>query len=155
MDHCCICKKNIKEGEAYNFLGGRYFCSKKCEDRFWYKMDRKKRKTSLAKIDSRIYREAVEIAKANRVEFPSAKNFIEKAIGSYIHSIKYNIENEADMIDTRLITDRTKFKSMPEKGFTNCMVCSKIFLNDKAKNEEGKKVCPKCAEVIKALNKKI
>ena len=154
MSNCSICKKTIN-GEPYNFTGKYSFCSKKCEDKFWYKMDRKKGKTSLAKIDSRIYREAVEIAKANRVEFPSAKNFIEKAIGSYIHSIKYNIENESDMIDTRLITDKTKFKSMPEKGFTNCMVCSKIFLNDKAKNEEGKKVCPKCAEVIKALNKKI
>jgi formylmethanofuran dehydrogenase subunit E len=151
---CSVCKKKLY-GEPHNFTGSAYFCSKACEDKFWYKLDRKKGKTSLAKIDSRLYRQAVEIAKANRVEFPSAKNFIEKAIWSYIHSINYNIENESAIIDTPVLTDRTKYKLEPTKKFTNCMVCSKIFLNDKKKTEQGKQVCPKCAEVIKELNKKI
>jgi len=101
----------------------------------------KDKKLSLVKINSDLYKEAVEISEANAIDFPSVKNFIEIAVRRYIDSIRYNIENKQP------ISKQGKIIS-PSKEFTTCIVCDKVFLSDKLEKGAKKRICPRCKDVI-------
>lgn len=101
----------------------------------------KDKKLSLVKIDSELYKEAVDISNANQIDFPSVKNFIEIAVRRYINSIRYNIENKQPISkEGRII--------IPSKEFTKCIVCERVFLADKSEKGEKKRICPRCKDVI-------
>ncbi len=106
-----------------------------------------KNDTSLAKINSTLYNEVVEIVEANPIDYPSIKHFIEVAVRNHINSIVYDIENKE-----ALIGKDGKLK-LNKKEFTTCLACNNLFLNEKEKNKQGRKVCPKCTSLINKLYK--
>lgn len=108
------------------------------------------KENSLIKIDSGLYEEVIALSNADPINYPSIKNFVEKAIRDYIGSIKYNIENKQE-----LITPEGILKSEGKNVYVQCLVCDKLFLNDRIKNKQGKNICPKCAMVVKVLNEKL
>jgi len=102
-------------------------------------------KTSLVKINKDLYKEAAEIAKADKITYPSIKNFIEIAVRNQINLIKYNIENREQIVseDGRLIRKN--------KDFIECFMCGDMFLPGK----EGNKLCFKCNKIISRLIGKV
>ena len=107
-----------------------------------------KNNTSLAKIDSNLYNEVVEIVESEHIDYPSIKNFIEVAVRNQLNLIRYDIENR-----DAIISPNGKLKSGGKKEYTGCIACEKFFLNEKEKNKQGKRLCPKCIQMIKKLNK--
>ena len=106
-----------------------------------------KNDTSLVKINSNLYNEVAEIVESEHIDYPSIKNFIEIAVRNHVNRIKFDIQNRDE-----LLTPKGNLKDNKNE-FTHCVACGKMFLNEKARNKEGKRVCPKCAEIIKNLNK--
>lgn len=101
----------------------------------------KNEKDSSVKISPELYKESVDISKANPADFPSVNNFIEIAVRRYIDSIRYNIENKQPISkEGKAITSN--------KEFTKCILCDKVFLADKSEEGEKKRICPRCKEVI-------
>jgi len=109
---------------------------------------RGKRKISLVKIDSKLYEEAVTLANADKIAYPSVKNFVENAIKAYINSITYNIENKEQLVSKDWV-----LKGQTKKGYTQCLLCDNFFLNDKSRNQQGKRVCPKCTRIVNKIQK--
>ena len=107
-----------------------------------------KNDTSLVKINSELYNEVVEIVESEHIDYPSIKNFIEVAVRNQVNRIKYDIENRDE-----LISPNGNLKKGGKNEFTTCLACQKFFLNEKEKNKEGKRICPKCTKIIKNLNK--
>lgn len=107
-----------------------------------------KNDVSLVKINSELYGEASELVQANQIDYPSIKNFVEVAVRNQINLIKYDIENRHAIVDPS-----GKLKAGTKREFTSCIACQKLFLNEKDKNKKGKKICPKCTQIIKNLNK--
>jgi len=103
--------------------------------------------TSLAKINSNLYNEVAEIVEVNNIDYPSIKNFIEVAIRNQLNLIRYDIQNREEILTRDGNLKHTK------NEFTHCLACNKMFLNEKTKNKEGKRICPKCTQLIKNLNK--
>ena len=101
----------------------------------------KAKKLSLVKIDSELYKEAVNISNANQIDFPSVKNFIEISVRKYIDYIRYNIENKQPILKQGKMI-------IPSKEFTTCIVCDRVFLADKSEKGERKRICPRCKDVI-------
>jgi hypothetical protein len=110
--------------------------------------EKEKNEVSLVKINSELYKEAAEMVEVNQIDYPSIKNFIEVAVRNQINLIKYDIDNRYEVI-----THNGKLKAGRKKEFTSCLLCSRLFINEKEKSKNGKRICPKCKEWIKKLNK--
>lgn len=106
-----------------------------------------KNDVSLVKINSNLYNEVVEIVESEHIDYPSIKNFIEVAVRNQVNLIKYDIENREALLSPK--GDLKKGKN----EFTTCLACNKLFLNEKEKNKAGRKVCPKCVNIINNLKK--
>ena len=104
---------------------------------------RPKKETSLIKIDSKLYAEVTALAQADPITYPSIKNFVEQAIKAYINSIKYNIENKEQLVSKDWV-----LRGSSKKGYVQCLLCDHFFLNDKTRNKEGKRVCPRCTHIV-------
>ena len=103
--------------------------------------------TSLVKINSELYNEVVEIVESEHIDYPSIKNFIEVAVRNQVNLIKFDIENRNEVVSPNGNLKNNK------NEFTSCLACNKLFLNEKEKNKAGRKVCPKCTQMIKNLNR--
>lgn len=115
-----------------------------------YNYPNKDNKVSMVKINSELYNEVVAISKADNINYPSAKNFIEQAIKNFINSIKYNIENQ-----NAIISRDGKLTGSSKNEFTGCLMCDRMFLNEKSRNKEGKRICPRCSAIIKHFSDKV
>ena len=105
---------------------------------------------SLVKINADLYGEASELVEANQIDYPSIKNFVEVAVRNQINLIKYDIENRNE-----IIAPNGKLKGGVKREFTQCLACTRFFLNEKEKKKKGKNICPKCVKIIKNLSKLI
>ncbi len=149
--------------------------SSKRKDRRYKKNKRRRddKKDSLVKIGTEIHNEVKDLVKES-VEFPSVKNFVERAVRIQLSNIMFDIpgntrhlfiekypENQINKImfdlpqGMKKILRKNKaetFKS--DKHFTNCLVCDKVFLA-KINEKEGSRICPRCKEVIKYFSDKL
>lgn len=112
--------------------------------------EKEKTEVSLVKVNAELYREAAEIVEANRIEYPSIKNFVEVAVRNQINSLMYDLENR-----DQIISKDGKLIAKANNAFTPCIMCGNLFLNSKEKNKQGKKICQKCIRIVKNLNKLI
>jgi len=61
---------------------------------------------------------------------------------------KYNIEN----IQSLICGGNLKAS---EKSFSLCIVCDKVFMNSQNPDDEARRICPKCREIVLTLSKKL
>lgn len=102
---------------------------------------------SLVKINSELYKEVSDFVDIRSIEYPSIKNFVEVSVRNQLNRIKYDIQNRDE-----ILSPAGKLIVTPKGGFVSCLACGKMFLNDKEKTKQGKRICPKCTEVIKKLS---
>lgn len=110
------------------------------------------REDSLVKIDSIIYEKIRDKVESDNVNYPSIKNFIEKAVVQLLEIGKYNVEGIPH--DARIYTMPLN-QLMPQEGggYTVCSTCGSAFFKPgDAKGKEARN-CPTCRIVIKHLKK--
>lgn len=102
------------------------------------------KEVSLVKIDSKIYDDVSEIVKANPIDFPTIKNFIEIAVRNHLDLIKYNIGNREDIISPK----GEIIPSSSTKKFSKCNLCSRIYFGVKKNSQDKMPLCPNCKKII-------
>ena len=103
-------------------------------------------KDKLVKIDEVVYNAMKEYVAKNKLEYPSMKYFVEKAIVYAMGFKKYDIEGTSDTYD-----EKAPLKSVVgdfNRSLAMCFVCNRSFLRDPKDNSEISRVCPNCKNTI-------
>ena len=107
----------------------------------------KSEKKHAVEICPELYGEISKLAKANPKKYHSEKAIVEEAVRNYIRLIKYDIENLS-----LLVSNDGRFAAPSTKNFTPCIICDRVFLADKRKEDE-RRICGKCGKVLDAARK--
>lgn len=108
---------------------------------------------AVIKMDVDIYEKIKDIVEANQVEYPSIKNFIEKAVLEKINFHTYNIEGISHGKSIVALPLNNLINST--KNFTQCLLCEKMFLKNKNDKSEGSRLCQNCKNTINYFKRKI
>ena len=104
-----------------------------------------KTKTNLVKINSELYNAIKATIGKNKIDYPSIKYFVEKAVEKAVGFKKYDIEGiKVHKSDEPL----KNILPLPSKNFCMCFLCDRAFLKDKEDKSEVGKICPNCKRVI-------
>lgn len=106
----------------------------------------KKEKSTLVKIDKDLYDALKILVEENHLEYPTIKNFIERAIMAQAGYKKYDIQGINDpLMESKPLK---KVVGIPKSNFSQCLVCNRFFLRDKDETGEKSRICPNCKETI-------
>src|SRR3989344_8986932 len=104
----------------------------------------KSEKRHVVEICPELYNEISKLAKANPKKYSSNKMIVDEAVKNYIRLIKHDIENLS-----LLVPNDGRFAAPSTKNFTPCLICDRVFLVDKRKENE-RRICEKCSKVLDA-----
>ena len=106
----------------------------------------KKNQDKLIKIDESIYNLMKGYVEKNKLEYPSMKHFVEKAIVKALGFKQYNIGGVRQDYDEDTPLKRIVGES--QKEFTLCIICNRPFLKNTKSNNESSRICPNCKDTI-------
>lgn len=113
-------------------------------------LSNKKHPSESIALDSGLCSEIAMMVKASSDEYPDAKSFIENAARYKINRIKFNIENY-----DAVVTKDGKLIGKSDMAFTRCLMCNRFFLNKKERIKQGRRICPRCSDIVKHLAEKL
>ncbi len=107
----------------------------------------------LVKMNSILYEKIKEKVETEKVEYPSIKNFVEKACIQLLEMGKYNIEGVPQ--DIRRYTQPLNSLVKSTKTHIFCSLCNKVFFANKSDKSEVRTICPNCRMAMLNLAEKI
>lgn len=100
----------------------------------------------LVKINAELYKLAKNAAKTNSLEYPSMKNFVEKAVKRLVGFKKFDIEG----IDDETNANKPLYDVVGESSgnYVMCALCDKVFFKEDATKGSNVRFCEDCSSAL-------